>query len=92
MATCKKCIHSQKCFNNSKTRYYGETIACNNVETLCEWFISTDDVVGVRRGRWFPQSLWEGDIVECSECQTIGSPQWNFCPVCGADMRGEKDE
>ena len=44
MATCKKCIHQNKCFQNGKTRYYGEKIAADNVEQLCEWFISTADV------------------------------------------------
>lgn len=43
---CKKCIHWDKCSKtNGKTRYYGETIASDNVEELCEWFISTADVV-----------------------------------------------
>ena len=43
---CKNCIHWGKCSKtNGKTRYYGETIASDNVEELCEWFISTVDVV-----------------------------------------------
>lgn len=43
---CKNCIHWGKCSKtNGKTRYYGETIASDNVEELCEWFISTADVV-----------------------------------------------
>ena len=40
-------LHSMdKCSKtNGKTRYYGETIASDNVEERCEWFISTADVV-----------------------------------------------
>lgn len=45
MANCKMCIHQNKCFRNGKTRYYGETIASDNVEELCEWFVNTADVV-----------------------------------------------
>lgn len=52
----------------------------------------TADVAKVRRGRWLPQRLLGEDIVDCSECNTIGSPHWKWCPVCGADMRGKKDE
>lgn len=50
------------------------------------------DVVEVRRGEWVPQRLLGADVVVCSECKTLGSPQWKWCPVCGADMRGEKNE
>ena len=37
-----------------------------------------------KRGEWIVQD----GAVRCSEC---GEPnmKWNFCPNCGADMRGE---
>ena len=42
-----------------------------------------------KRGEW----IFDGDCLICSECNKaytfIGS---NFCPNCGADMRGEQDE
>ena len=28
----------------------------------------------------------------CSECKRDFYDTWNFCPNCGADMRGEQDE
>ena len=43
------------------------------------------DVVPVVHGRW----VWHlGEWVSCSECHTIGSPQWKGCPVCLARMDG----
>ena len=46
MANCKNCIHWNECSKqNGITRYYGKEIASNNVEELCKWFISTEDVV-----------------------------------------------
>lgn len=56
-----------------------------------------------KKGEWLPDNnnAYEMRFV-CSCCKesevvpTIGftkySPLWDFCPNCGADMRGEKDE
>lgn len=39
-----------------------------------------------------------GDMWSCSECNekttvsVMGKPRHNFCPLCGADMRGETNE
>ena len=53
----------------------------------------TDDVVKVfvpvRHGQWVQQPLNGTHIWRCSKCETIGSPQWNYCPKCGAKM-GDK--
>lgn len=48
--------------------------------------IPAADVIEVKHGQWLPQRLLGKDIVDCSECKTIGSPQWGWCPVCGAKM------
>ena len=32
-------------------------------------------------------NLWQ-----CSECYEVVDEKTNFCPYCGADMRGENDE
>ena len=42
-----------------------------------------------KHGKWLPQLILGQRVWDCSECKTIGSPSWNWCPVCGADMRGE---
>ena len=45
------------------------------------------DVKPVVRGKW----IYDGDCLICSHCRTAytfsGS---NYCPNCGADMRGEQ--
>ena len=56
----------------------------------------TDDVVKVfvpvRHGQWVQQPLNGTHIWRCSKCETIGSPQWNYCPKCGARMDGGEGE
>lgn len=48
MATCRKCIHWDKCSKvDGITRFYGKEMACNNAEKLCEWFISTANVAPI---------------------------------------------
>ena len=54
------------------------------------------DVAPVRHGRW----EWDTeDIYRCSNCaekshvkEVMGHPDWDYCPNCGADMRGINDE
>ena len=47
------------------------------------------DVESVKRGRWLPQIVLGTRVWDCSECKTIGSPQWKRCPVCEAKMDEE---
>ena len=51
-----------------------------------------------KRGRWLSaDAIFGGVPFYCSECgentrdTVMGKPRWNFCPNCGADMRGERD-
>ena len=46
------------------------------------------DVAPVRHGRWLPQVVLGQKAWDCSECKTLGSPHWKWCPVCGAKMDG----
>lgn len=53
------------------------------------------DVRPVRRGRWIldsdPGEPWKYRCGLCGETTTstcMGEPRYNFCPMCGADMRG----
>ena len=47
------------------------------------------DVEQVKRGRWLPQIVLGTRVWDCSECKTIGSPEWKRCPVCEAKMNEE---
>ena len=42
-------------------------------------------------GHWeiYIISMLDGEGCRCSECGFEGAPYWDFCPNCGADMRGE---
>ena len=47
-------------------------------------FQPTADVVEVVRGEWIDGYKRQS----CSVCHFRGMRSWNFCPHCGADMRG----
>ena len=52
----------------------------------------TFDVRPVVRGRWIEKPYLLGTTNVCSVCgENYGMPhgKYNFCPRCGADMRGE---
>ena len=40
-----------------------------------------------KKGEWSDGYRWQ----RCSLCKQTGKKSWNYCPNCGADMRGEKD-
>ena len=52
----------------------------------CIFWLDTADVVPVRHGRWLPQVVLGQKAWDCSECKTLGSPHWKWCPVCGCRM------
>jgi len=55
--------------------------------------IPAADVRPVVRGRWIrPTRVPDSMLDECSVCGfDTGAYTFNFCPNCGADMRGEQD-
>lgn len=60
------------------------------VDTFAE--IPSADVVEVKRGEWIKlPSNGIGNTAECSVCHdsVYGYESCNFCPNCGADMRGD---
>ena len=43
------------------------------------------------KGRWIRKTGIFDGYSECSECAEIALTGLNFCPNCGADMRGEEE-
>ena len=48
----------------------------------------TVDAEPVVHGHWVKYNFLGHEQFACSECQTLGSPQWKRCPVCEAKMDG----
>lgn len=53
------------------------------------------DVRENKRGKWHSRFYSKIEMIICSECQSefsydaeTGLSDYNFCPICGADMRG----
>ena len=47
------------------------------------------DAVPVVHGRWIPWKYHDG--FRCEKCNEPVYNKHNYCPNCGADMRGEQD-
>lgn len=60
--------------------------------------IESADVVPVVHGKWKKIGVW-GRVYRCNQCGNFldfdgvnaGRGDANFCPNCGADMRGEQN-
>ena len=44
------------------------------------------EISPIRHGRWLPQVVLGQKAWDCSECKTLGSLHWKWCPVCGCKM------
>ena len=70
---------------------HGE-INLGEYEKLCE---PLRDVVEVKHGEWkfSALSFTQGfKVYSCSNCGVHMEAKFNYCPLCGADMRGKEDE
>ena len=59
-----------------------------------------DEFIPKRTGHWEIEDMFDGDVAyRCSACNELfciieGTPkdnEYNFCPNCGADMRGDTE-
>jgi hypothetical protein len=86
---CVKCEWGSKLFPYC-TRDGDFVDAC---DAICE--APTADVVERRVGKWIGKPIAGFSNVRCSNCNNVyldNSGKWNYCPNCGADMRGGDDE
>ena len=64
-------------------------------ETLCRIYaeeqINTLPSADRPHGEWNRHELFENPWYTCSVCNYHGRNDFNFCPNCGADMRGEDE-
>jgi len=85
------------------TEYIKRSDAIKAVDNLCHVYFPANkakleaipavDVAPVVHGKWIV-SEDDNNVFGCSECHHFiflakGSAKQNFCPNCGADMRGE---
>ena len=82
------------CVMDTKACRYGRDYSKMD---FCEWLddAPTIDAVPVRHGEWIfkkPPDDWVLSLYECSVCHHMEEGQPNYCPNCGAKMKGENDE
>lgn len=72
----EKCVSEENCKTCERGCLWRKIV--NNAPTI--------EAEPVKHGRWLPQILLGQRVWDCSECATLGSPQWKRCPVCEAKM------
>lgn len=85
-----------------KDRYYhngrvSRTIPTTELYDILKQ-IPTADVVERKRGKWIKSNESALRPYMCSECgalfdvdTVLGKLSWQYCPACGAEMKGEDD-
>ena len=82
-----RCIKESECLQYQAYITLGTMIAeIDSAKTIArpqaEWVCKTKST--------FPQ--YQPDEFECSSCKQVSTQKYNFCPYCGADMRGNKND
>ena len=76
---------------------YGFKAPDMTVTEFVEDVLKSADVRENVRGEWFDDVAYYDEegcpciVTRCNQCGEV-SPVSNFCPNCGADMRGNADE
>ena len=89
MSTCKDCIHEKAC-KQMLVSAFGYEVSENykgNAEN-CDTFKNKADYALVKHGKW----VKDRNKRTCSICGFLylenGKTTFNFCPNCGANMKG----
>ena len=91
---CPKCKSDQtKVIDSRQFEFYRrrrcECLLCGERFTTKETLVEKVEDEPVKFGQWLQITLFGHRVWECSECATLGSPQWKRCPVCEAKMNLE---
>ena len=74
--------------------YLNDVVRADRISTAVKKLPAADVRENVR-GEWVDDERrpMSDPRLQCSNCGSIEIPlvKWNYCPVCGAEMRGEKD-
>lgn len=88
--TCKDCLHFDVCYI---PRIHPSEAEVDGVEHDCRLFADRSRYVMREKGEWIHDI---NNLYGCSRCgkREAMSPKKlkDFCPNCGADMRGENNE
>lgn len=53
--------------------------------------IDEQPTIEPKKGKWLELDFTEAWEYKCDQCGKLSDFEENYCPSCGADMRGEKD-
>lgn len=78
-----------------KYGYIGIETLLNFCENSKDHSVTPNDFMRMKRvrmperknGRW----IWTDGMYACDQCHEVLDEKSPFCPMCGADMRGEQD-
>lgn len=90
-------LHNQEVYSNNfgddAIDKYTVAIIDNDAQTIAQLPSAQ------RKGKWIATQEWGGRNYSCSCCKfsfmvetCMLEPLWNFCPNCGAEMKGESGE
>jgi len=75
---------------DSGEQFWGGAKTAKEQNVLMVQPLEIVDAVEVVHGRWISYNKGQNNWVECSRCNTVGSPFWKCCPMCEAKMDAEK--
>lgn len=84
-----------KVYEDAENRLERNEITLGEFERLVDI-----EVIKPKRGEWIEfDTKWGRSLYYCTNCMetsevptAFGKPLYDFCPACGADMRGKDDD